>query len=388
VNIYNVRRLSKFKDFVNEKLQLSSSEVSILDKCTKGVWEESDGVINIDGDFIADGKINSKTLSPLVFGKVTGSFDISNNSLESLIGCPSEVGSEFNCSGNLLSSLEGGPKKAPDYFCANNYLISLDGISEDAQNISAPGNSLENILALNGRSIKENLFLNNNFLKSLEGCPKEIGGSLDISECNLSSLKGCSIKVDKNFDCSANQLDSLEGGPSFVGGYYDCGNNSITSLEGIASNKMKWIDASNNQIYSVIDLPTGLVNAKVGLHKNALPLEILRSQQEFVEDKGDINLRNWLEFTLKNEMNQRYSPLTRMIEMFNDNRRKDAVIKFIEKTDLAGISQDNPKLLAPIASGVNKNSPMAEYINKNKDLFSDEFLDSLEISSDLKDLGF
>lgn len=388
MNIYNVRKLSKFEDFVNEKLQLSSSEVSILDKCTKGVWEESDGVINIDGDFIADGKINSKTLSPLVFGKVTGSFDVSNNALESLIGCPSEVGSEFNCSGNLLSSLEGGPKKAPNYFCANNYLISLGGISEDVQNISAPGNSLENILALNGRSIKKNLFLNNNFLKSLEGCPKEIGGSLDVSECNLSSLKGCSIKVDKNFDCSTNQLVSLEGGPSFVGGYYDCGNNLITSLEGIASNKMKWIDASNNQIYSVIDLPTGLVNAKVGLHKNALPLEILRSQQEFVEDKGDVNLRNWLEFTLKNETNQRYSPLTRMIERFNDNRRKDAVIKFIEKTDLAGISKDNPKLLAPIAAGVNKNSPMVEYINSNKDLFSDEFLDSLEISSDLKDLGF
>jgi hypothetical protein len=383
-----VRKLSKFRDFVTENLQLSSSEVSILDECTKGVWKESNGVINIEGDFIADGKITGKTLSPLVFGKVSGSFDISNNSLESLEGCPSEVGSEFNCSSNLLSSLSGGPKKAPDYFCANNYLISLDGIAEDAHNISAPGNSLEDISALNGRPIKENLFLHNNFLKSLDGCPKEIGGSLDLSECNLSSLKGCSIKVVKNFDCSGNELTSLEGGPSFVGGYYDCGNNSITSLEGIASNKMKWIDASNNQIYSVIDLPTGLVNAKVGLHKNALPLEILRSQQEFVEDKGDINLRNWLEFTLKNEKRERYSPVARMVEMFNDDRRKDAVIKFIEKTDLAGISKDNPKLLAPIATEVNKNSPMVEYINKNKDLFSDEFLDSLEISSDLKDLGF
>lgn len=383
-----MKKLSKFKDFVIENLKLTSSVVSILDECTKGVWEESNGVINIDGDFIADGKINDKTLSPLVFGKISGSFDISNNSLESLDGCPSEVGSEFNCSGNLLSSLSGGPKKAPDYFCANNYLISLDGIAEDVQNISAPGNSLEDISSLNGRPIKGNLFLHNNFLKSLDGCPKEIGGSLDLSECNLSSLNGCPTRVGKNFDCSENELISLDGGPSFVGGYYNCSNNSITSLEGISSNKMKWIDASDNQIFSVIDLPTGLANAKVGLHKNALPLEILRSQQEFVEDKRDTNLRSWLEFTLKNERKARYSPLSRMIEMFNDIKRKDAVIKFIEKTDLAGISKDNPKLLAPITSQVNKNSPMVEYVNKNKDLFSEEFLDSLEISSDLRDLGF
>jgi len=389
VNIYNVRRLSKFKDFVNEKLQLSSSEVSILDKCTKGVWEESGGVINIDGDFIADGKINTKTLSPLVFGKVTGSFDISNNSLESLSGCPSEVGSEFNCSGNLLSSLEGGPKKAPDYFCANNYLTSLDGIAEDAQNISAPGNSLENISAINGRQIRENLFLNNNFLKSLEGCPKEIGGSLDISECNLSSLDGCPVKVAKNFDCSANNLTSLEGGPNFVGGYYDCGKNKLTSLQGISDNKVKWIDASNNQIYSVVNMPTGLANAKVALQGNALPLEILRSQQEFIDSNAQRpDLQGWMEHTLKKDKDQRYSPLFRILQFLNDKKSEKIVSTFVNETGLSEISKENPKLLAPLATGIEPDSPFRKYVNSNKNLFSKEFLDSLEISSDLKDLGF
>jgi hypothetical protein len=387
MNIYNMRLIATFENFLNESLSLSTNEIQLLDECTKGTWEEKDGVINIEGDFIAAKKINGKSLSPMVFGRVTGIFDISDNKLESLEGCPREV-KEFNCSRNLLNSLEGGPESAEDYYCANNYLITLDGISKNAQNISAPGNSLESIEALGGRNISGNLFLHENFLNDLNGCPQEIGKSLDISSCNLNSLEDCARKVMGNFDCSNNNLKGLSGGPEFVGGYYDCGNNSITSLEGISSNKMKWIDASNNQIYSVIDLPPGLANAKVGLHKNALPLEILRSQQEFVEDKGDSNLRNWLEYTLKNESEERYSPLPRMIEMFNDKKREDAVIEFIKKTDLAGISNDEPKLLAPIATGVNKNSPMVEYVNKNKDLFSDEFLDSLEISSDLKDLGF
>jgi len=387
MNIYTMRSIITFEKFINESLNLSSNEIQLLDECTKGTWEEKDGVINIEGDFIASKKINGKSLSPMVFGRVTGIFDISDNKLESLEGCPRET-KEFNCSRNLLNSLEGGPEKAEEYYCANNYLITLEGISENAQNISAPGNSLESIEALGGRSISGNLFLHENFLKNLNGCPEEIGKSLDISSCNLDSLENCAKRVNGNFDCSDNNLKELAGGPEFVGGYYDCGNNSITSLEGISSNKMKWIDASNNQIYSVIDLPPGLANAKVGLHKNALPLEILRSQQEFVEDKGDSSLRNWLEFTLKNENKERYSPLPRMIEMLNDKKREDSVIEFIKKTDLAGISNDNPKLLAPIASGVDKSSPMVEYVNKNKDLFSDEFLDSLEISSDLKDLGF
>ncbi len=97
---------------------------------------------------------------------------------------------------------------------------------------------------------------------------------MDVSECNLTSLEGCSKKVTGSFVCSDNELKSLNGGPEFVGGYYDCARNKLTALKGISSNKMKWIDASSNQIYSVIDLPQGLSNSKVGLYKNALPLEI------------------------------------------------------------------------------------------------------------------
>jgi hypothetical protein len=144
MNIYNMRLIATFENFLNESLSLSTNEIQLLDECTKGTWEEKDGVINIEGDFIAAKKINGKSLSPMVFGRVTGIFDISDNKLESLEGCPREV-KEFNCSRNLLNSLEGGPESAEDYYCANNYLITLDGISKNAQNISAPGNSLESI---------------------------------------------------------------------------------------------------------------------------------------------------------------------------------------------------------------------------------------------------
>jgi hypothetical protein len=387
LNIYSMARISNFSKFLNENLSLSSKEVSLLDECVKGVWEEENGVINVNGDFLASKKIPGKTLDTLVFGEVSGVFDISDNGLESLKGCPREV-EEFNCSGNLLTTLSGGPDKAADYLCANNYLITLDGISNNAQNISAPGNSIESISALGGRPIKGNLFLNNNYLTSLDGCPEEIGGSLDLSECNINSLEGCAKKVSGNFDCSENHLTSLKGGPEFVGGYYDCGKNNLTSLEGIASNRLKWIDASDNQIYSVIDMPLGLVNAKVGLNKNALPLEILRSQQEFIEDSGKITFKDWFLSTLEKEKEQRYSPLPRMLEMFNDQKRKEAVEQFIEMSEIPEISNESPKKLAPIASGINPDSPFMNYVRNNKNLFSEEFLDSLEISTDLKDLGF
>lgn len=387
VNIYSMTKITNFRDFLNEKLSLSSKEVSLLNECVKGEWEEENGVINVKGDFLASKKIPGKTLDNLVFGKVSGVFDISDNGLESLEGCPREA-EEFNCSGNLLTALSGGPDKALDYFCANNYLVSLDGISNNAQNISAPGNSIENISALEGKPIKGNLFLNNNYLSSLDGCPEEIGGSLDVSECNLNSLEGCAKKVVGNFDCSENTLASLKGGPEYVGGYYDCGKNNITSLEGIASNRVKWIDASDNQIYSVIDMPSGLVNAKVGLNKNALPLEILRSQQEFVDNNDRITFRDWFLNTLERAEEQRYSPLPRMLEMFNDKKRKEAVEQFIKMSKIPDISKESPKKLAPIASGINPDSPFMDYVRSNKNLFSEEFLDSLEISTDLKDLGF
>lgn len=56
---------------------------------------------------------------PLKFNMVSGDFDCSKLSLESLKGSPIEVGGTFNCSYNRLSTLEYLPKKAGCFIFEN-----------------------------------------------------------------------------------------------------------------------------------------------------------------------------------------------------------------------------------------------------------------------------
>ena len=69
-------------------------------------------------------------------------------------------------------------------------------------------------------------------LSSLEGCPREVGGSFDCEENELKTLKGAPKIVGKNFYCSQNQLISLEGAPNIVNGRFECCNNQLTTLCG------------------------------------------------------------------------------------------------------------------------------------------------------------
>ena len=73
------------------------------------------------------------------------------------------------------------------------------------------------------------------FLESLDGAPREVGGSFNCSDCNsLISLKGAPEKVGGHFDCSyCTSLKSLNGAPKEIGGDFSCNNcDSLKSLEG------------------------------------------------------------------------------------------------------------------------------------------------------------
>ena len=64
---------------------------------------------------------------PIQFGKVTEGFDISENKLTSLEGCPKYVEGTFYCSDNNLKSLIGCPKEVGgNFYCENNQLITLE----------------------------------------------------------------------------------------------------------------------------------------------------------------------------------------------------------------------------------------------------------------------
>jgi hypothetical protein len=126
-------------------------------------YDICDGIVHVVGDVdISDGGLTS---IPVQFGYVSDYFICRDNNLESLKGCPSEVGGSFYC--------------------------------------------------------------NNNNLVSLEGCPSEVGGSFYCNNNNLVSLEGCPSEVGGTFYCSGNKLNSLEGGPKIVGGTFDCSGNKF-----------------------------------------------------------------------------------------------------------------------------------------------------------------
>jgi hypothetical protein len=112
---------------------------SALNECLKDLESElekfgiqnytinEDGTVDVNGDV----NIDDMTLSriPFKFGKVTGNFYCSDNSLTSLEGSPREVGGSFYCSDNKLKDLKGSPIEVDKgFFCYANKLNSIEGM--------------------------------------------------------------------------------------------------------------------------------------------------------------------------------------------------------------------------------------------------------------------
>ena len=73
---------------------------------------------------------------------------------------------------------------------------------------------------------------NSNGLKSLEGAPRRVGGSVWVTENQLEDLVGGPEVVGGSFSCSQNPLRTLKGSPVEIGGDFACMNTRIESLEG------------------------------------------------------------------------------------------------------------------------------------------------------------
>jgi len=148
-----------------------------------------DGTIDVD-DIVNLSNMNL-TKIPIKFGVVTGFFVCSHNLLTSLEGCPKKVKGDFHCSHNQLTSLRDAPEKVGGSF---------------------------------------HCFVN--LITSLEGSPKRVEGDFSCNYNQLTSLEGGPEEVKRDFSCSENQLTSLEGSPEEVGGFFDCSHNQLTTLRG------------------------------------------------------------------------------------------------------------------------------------------------------------
>lgn len=101
----------------------SSADYIINDDLSVDVINECD--VNFSNERKhKDGRL---TKLPIKFNKVEGLFDCSYNLLTSLEGCQKIVGYEIMCNNNLLTNLEGCPTECADLNVSKNKLTTLRG---------------------------------------------------------------------------------------------------------------------------------------------------------------------------------------------------------------------------------------------------------------------
>ena len=172
-----------------------------------------DGSIDVEHSVDLSYAITKMNKLPLKFNKVNGSFDCSNNNLETLEGSPKYVKNMFNCQYNKLTNLHFAPKKSESFIC------------------------------------------NRNMITSLEGCPESVEKLFYCQENNLTTLKGGPESVGNEFSCWGNDLFSLEGCPKYVGTNFDCSFNEIINLKHTPNNLRSFTCSGNpiGSIFSQVD---------------------------------------------------------------------------------------------------------------------------------------
>ena len=131
-----------------------------------------------------------------------------------------EIDGDFSCEGNDIESLENFPKSVGGAInLAWNKLKSLEGLNIEVANAGDyPGDSFN---------------CKGNYLTDLKGGPKVVKGNYNCSENDLVSLKGAPEKIEGYFYCGHNKLTSFVGGPIFVAKDFYGSFNNLESLEGL-----------------------------------------------------------------------------------------------------------------------------------------------------------
>lgn len=152
-----------------------NKEEEIRNLCSK--YNIKNYTINGDYSVDVDGDVNmvSRNMSeiPIKFNNVNGSFYINGNYITSLKGCPKHITGTFNCSNNKLQSLNFGPE----------------------------------YVGVNFISYK-------NSLTDVYHCPKYIGEGIDISNNKLTTLAGLPDTINGYFQVYKNDIVDLIDAPT------------------------------------------------------------------------------------------------------------------------------------------------------------------------------
>ena len=130
-----MKNVKLFEEFLNEEHRsLTKEQEDFLNNSVGGTWKINyQGLIDVKGDVRIDPNMEIEEF-PVMFGKVSGLFSLSENVfVKTLKGSPEEVGEHFSCSKcTSLVSLEGAPRKVGrDFFCSGCHsLRTLEGAPE------------------------------------------------------------------------------------------------------------------------------------------------------------------------------------------------------------------------------------------------------------------
>ena len=137
-----------------------NNEQEIIEICKE--YNIENYTINSDGSIDVDGNVDLSYMKlvkiPLKFNKVSGIFDCSDNLLTTLEDCPKEVGGGFNCSNNRITDLQGIPSVINGRLnCRNNNITTLKGspmIIYDSLNLQEnPLSIIDSSIEVRGESI-------------------------------------------------------------------------------------------------------------------------------------------------------------------------------------------------------------------------------------------
>ena len=216
---------------------LRQDAIELLDRCAKKRWRlDHRGYVDVRGDFICtvprtEFSSGLTSLKGIRFGRVTGDFNVDNNSLSTMNGFPEEVGGNLVASYNKIKSLKGGPKKV-----GFNYAVT------------------------------------GNKLTSLEGAPESINGSFSCSYNKLSTLKNGPMSVEGSFICTGNLLENLVGSPKVVGEDLFVSDNDLRTLDGAPNTIGGRLVADNDKTGVYLEVDYGMWNFE-GLLKTLARLE-------------------------------------------------------------------------------------------------------------------
>jgi hypothetical protein len=142
--------------------------------------------------------------------KIMGFFNCAGNNIHTLIGGPTYIGKGYYCEDNSLEDLQGYPKHCLIYFnCSWNKIKTLEGLPEELNvglfDISY--NKLKNLK--NGPKKTKNFDCSNNLIETLEDGIKEIQGNFNCSNNALTNLSGMPF-CNKMIYLEGNEIDELE----------------------------------------------------------------------------------------------------------------------------------------------------------------------------------